>query len=74
MGQYITTWLIYRPISEMKISDISPHDTFEEFLTNKFDELLQKISIPCESSTLNMLYVVSYDLCRQSHVYSSSGI
>jgi len=32
MGRYIATWPIYRPIAEMNISDISPRDTFEEFL------------------------------------------
>ena len=32
MGRYIAAWLIYRPISEMKISDISSCDAFKELL------------------------------------------
>ena len=35
-----------RPISEMKIFDISPRDAFEE--TNIFEEFLQIVSIPNE--------------------------
>jgi len=32
MSRYIATWLIYRPISEMKISDKSSCDIFEKIL------------------------------------------
>ena len=46
MSRYIATWLIYWPISEMNISDISPCDAFEEFL--------QKVSFPYEFITLNL--------------------
>jgi len=38
---------MYRPIFEMKISDISSRDAFEE--------ILQKVIIPYEFMTLNLL-------------------